>query len=129
MLECDDGSYYTGYTKNLVRRYRQHVEGKANVKYTRTHKPVRIAQCWRLFDTIGMALKVENFIKRRPRPAKDRFVEQPEKLRPVVSDVFERALSIFTVDPRVVQDRSLAIDLDELKSGSDPFSGLPPADL
>ncbi|SVD82836.1 uncharacterized protein METZ01_LOCUS435690, partial [marine metagenome] len=59
MLECENGSFYTGYTKNLAIRYYQHKSGKQSARYTRCFKPVKIAQCWRLFDTIGIALKVE----------------------------------------------------------------------
>ncbi len=70
MLECDNGRFYTGYTKNLAIRYYQHKEGKQSARYTQSFKPVRIAQCWRLFDEVGTALKVERFIKNvieRPR--------------------------------------------------------------
>jgi putative endonuclease len=129
MLECDDASYYTGYTKNMVRRYRQHVEGKAGVKYTRTHKPVRIAQCWRLFGTVGTALKVELYIKRRPRSVKDRFVSNPAELKPGASRAIEQDLNIFTVDPEMVEREALAIEMEDLKNGADPFAGAPPADL
>lgn len=110
ILECDDGSYYTGYTKNLVRRYRQHVEGKASVKYTRMHRPIRIAQCWRLFDTVGTALKVESYIKKKSRAVKDHLVENPAELRPAVSKALDQELSLFAADPRVVQDESLAVE-------------------
>lgn len=129
MLECENGSYYTGYTKNLVRRYRQHVEGTANVKYTRTNKPVRIAQCWRLFDSVGTALKVEFYIKKRPRATKDRFVNDPAGLKPVVSKVFDRDLSLFTINPSLVEKEALAVAAADLKTCADPFSGAPRADL
>ena len=129
MLECDDASYYTGYTKNLVRRYRQHVEGKAGVKYTRTHKPVRIAQCWRLFGSVGTALKVEHYIKRKPRVIKDRFVANPAELKAGARKAIEQDLDIFTVDPQLVERKALAIEAEDLKNGADPFSDAPPADM
>jgi putative endonuclease len=81
MLECDNGSYYTGYTRNIARRFRQHVDGKAGVRYTRSHPPVRIAQCWRLFGSVGTALKIESLIKQKPRPVKDRLVANPSRGR------------------------------------------------
>lgn len=128
MLECDDASYYTGYTKNLVRRYRQHVDGKAGVKYTRMHKPVRIAQCWRLFGPVGTALRVEQYVKKKPRSVKDRFVAFPAELKLVASRAFEQDLEIYTVDPGLVERTALAIGVDDLKAGTDPFSHLPPGD-
>jgi len=39
ILECRDGSFYTGVTTDVNRRLRQHQEGTAS-RYTRTHRPV-----------------------------------------------------------------------------------------
>jgi putative endonuclease len=129
ILECDDGSYYTGYTSNMARRYRQHVDGSAGVRYTRSHQPVRIAQCWRLFDTVGTALKVESLIKKRPRRAKQALVAHPEALGPLASRAVSRELRIFTADPEAVEVESLAMTREDVRNGRDPFAGLPPADL
>ena len=129
MLECDDASYYTGYTKNLARRYRLHVDGKAGVKYTRMHKPVRIAQCWRLFGPVGTALKVEYYLKKKTRAAKDRFVEFPAELKSFVSRAIERDVEIYTVDPGLVEREALALGTNDLRNGADPFSHAPPADI
>jgi len=82
MLECENGSYYTGYTKNLAMRYQQHLNGK--VKYTHSFRPVRIAQCWQLFDEVGMALKIERFIKKQDRRVKELLVHSPEELARIV---------------------------------------------
>jgi putative endonuclease len=41
MLECADGSYYTGWTTDPARRERQHNRG-VGARYTRTHCPVRL---------------------------------------------------------------------------------------
>jgi putative endonuclease len=41
MLECADGSYYTGWTTDPARRERQHNRG-AGARYTRTRSPVRL---------------------------------------------------------------------------------------
>lgn len=81
ILECDNGNYYTGYTKDLTKRYEQHLAGKANSKYTRSFKPKRIAQSWQLFDTIGTALKIERFIKRQNRLTKELLIHSPEILK------------------------------------------------
>ena len=129
MLECDNGSYYTGYTNNLARRFRLHFEGKANVRYTRSHPPVRIAQCWRLFDTVGTALKVEVLIKKKPRAIKDLLVEDPSQLVSLASKTLDRKLRLFTADPSAVQNESLALSNEQLKNGHDPFAGLAPEDM
>lgn len=41
ILECNDGSFYTGVTNDLERRLKQHNEGLA-ARYTRSRRPVRI---------------------------------------------------------------------------------------
>ena len=125
MLECKNGCYYTGYTTNLARRFRQHFEGKANVRYTRSHPPKRIAQCWRLFDTIGTALKVEVLIKRKPRKTKDRLVKDPSSLAAFTTRAFERNLRLYTTNPVEVQHQSMDMTPEQFKSGHDPFADLP----
>jgi len=41
LLECRDGSLYTGITTDVARRYAQHVAGKG-ARYTRSRPPVRL---------------------------------------------------------------------------------------
>ena len=42
ILECADGSYYTGSTWNLTQRLLQHESGEG-ANYTRKHGPIRLA--------------------------------------------------------------------------------------
>jgi putative endonuclease len=128
ILECDDGSYYTGYTNNLARRYRLHVEGKAGVRYTRSHRPVRIAQCWRLFGTVGTALKVESLVKKRPRAAKTRLVTHPGELKSLASEKLNGRVRIVTADAGAVESKAMAMSQEDLRNGYDPFAGAPPVD-
>lgn len=41
VLECEDGYYYIGTTKNVTSRYHQHRKGEG-AKFTKKHKPIRI---------------------------------------------------------------------------------------
>ncbi len=41
ILECRDGSFYTGVTNNLERRQHQHNDGTAS-RYTRSRRPVTL---------------------------------------------------------------------------------------
>ena len=41
LLECRDGSLYTGITVDVPRRYAQHVAG-TGARYTRSHPPSRL---------------------------------------------------------------------------------------
>jgi putative endonuclease len=41
ILSCADGTFYTGWTTDPVRREKQHNQGVGS-KYTRTHRPVAL---------------------------------------------------------------------------------------
>jgi putative endonuclease len=41
MVECADGSFYTGWTTEPTRRVKQHNAGRG-ARYTRLHRPVRL---------------------------------------------------------------------------------------
>ncbi|UCH83262.1 MAG: GIY-YIG nuclease family protein [Candidatus Latescibacterota bacterium] len=128
MLECENGSYYTGYTTNLVRRFRQHLEGSANVRYTRSHRPFRIAQCWRIYEPVGCALKVERLIKTGGRKAKDKLVHEPSRLKTMAAAKLGSDIRVFTFEPADVERASRDLALDELRDTPDPFASIPPGD-
>jgi putative endonuclease len=62
ILLCSDGSFYTGYTKNIDERTRLHANGKC-AQYTKTHKPKRVVHI-ELFATRAEAMKREREIKK-----------------------------------------------------------------
>ena len=69
ILECADGSYYTGITNDLARRLDRHRLGRAS-KYTRCRLPVRLAWAGGAWPTRGPALKLEARIKAMSRREK-----------------------------------------------------------
>lgn len=62
IILCTDGSFYTGYTKNIDKRLRMHENGNG-ARYTRMHKPQRIAYL-ELFELRAQAMKREKQIKK-----------------------------------------------------------------
>jgi putative endonuclease len=48
ILECSDGSYYTGITNNLTRRLEQHQSGKNPDSYTFARRPVEMVFLYRI---------------------------------------------------------------------------------
>jgi putative endonuclease len=68
ILLCADGSFYTGYTKNIDARTRLHASGKG-ARYTKMHKPEKIAYV-ELFDSRAKAMKREREIKKMTRQQK-----------------------------------------------------------
>ena len=77
MIECEDGSLYTGWTNNLEKRFAMHVAGKG-AKYTRSHKPVRIVYD-EISDTPQQAQRREYQIKRLSHAQKLLLIELSDK--------------------------------------------------
>jgi len=61
MLLCDDGSYYTGYTSNVLSRFERHKKGHG-ARYTRMRQPRKIVYLQQ-FTTRQAAMKRERQIK------------------------------------------------------------------
>ncbi|MGD1055255.1 MAG: GIY-YIG nuclease family protein [Nitrososphaerales archaeon] len=68
MLECSDGTLYTGYTTDVDRRLHQHNSGKG-ARYTRSRTPVKLAFKER-FRSRADALRREIQIKSMNRSSK-----------------------------------------------------------
>lgn len=80
ILHCINGAYYTGYTSDLIRRFQEHCEGTGKCKFTRSFKPLEIAQFWQILGDKGQAMQIERFIKRLTREAKIKLISQPEAI-------------------------------------------------
>lgn len=68
LLECVDGSLYTGIAVDVAARLVAHQSGKG-ARYTRSHKPLRLLASVPV-DTRSAALKAELAIKRLPKDKK-----------------------------------------------------------
>ncbi len=79
ILLCENNTYYTGYTADLSKRYQLHLAGKAS-KYTRSFKPVKIAQSWEILTGKKSALQLEYYIKKLSRKQKEYLINQPDQL-------------------------------------------------
>jgi len=73
MLECRDGSLYTGITDDFEKRFKAHQEGKG-AKYTRGRGPLRL-RYQEVCQTHGDALRREYAIKQLPRTDKLKLCE------------------------------------------------------
>lgn len=71
LLECADGSIYTGIAIDVAARYAQHAEGKG-ARYTRAHPPRRLLLAIEYPDR-SSALKAEYTIKQWPARRKRAF--------------------------------------------------------
>lgn len=74
LLRCADGTLYTGYTDDPVRRTKIHNAGKG-AKYTRTRLPVELVYQEACADK-SAALRREYEIKQLTRVQKLKLIEQ-----------------------------------------------------
>jgi putative endonuclease len=71
IVECFDGTLYTGATNNLKKRIDKHNKG-TGAKYTKTRRPVKLIRQF-LCDNKSCALKLEYKIKQLSREEKLKF--------------------------------------------------------
>jgi putative endonuclease len=74
ILECSDGSLYTGITNDLSRRLKEHKDG-VGAKYTKSHPVVRCVYS-ESCDSRSSALRREAAIKALPRATKLALIEK-----------------------------------------------------
>jgi putative endonuclease len=74
ILECSDGTFYTGWSTEPERRERQHNAGRG-ARYTRDRRPVRLVYVEELPDKPS-ALRRELKIKTFPREKKKKLIEE-----------------------------------------------------
>ncbi|MCS4488298.1 GIY-YIG nuclease family protein [Streptococcus sciuri] len=74
VLECSDGTLYTGYTTNLDKRIATHNSGKG-AKYTRTRRPVRLLY-HEAFPDKKSAMRAESLFKQKKRQDKLTYIKK-----------------------------------------------------
>jgi putative endonuclease len=74
ILECADGTYYTGWTIDPDRRLRQHNAG-TGARYTRTRRPVKLVYLEEQPNR-SVAMKRERTIKSLKRDQKQKLIEK-----------------------------------------------------
>ena len=79
MLECADGSLYTGWTKELEERIAQHNSGKGS-KYVRSRLPARLVYAENLASK-SEAMRRECTLKRLTRAEKMALIAAQETMQ------------------------------------------------
>jgi len=78
LLECEDGTLYTGVALDVEKRFVQHLLG-LGAAYTRSHPPRRVLAC-RCYPSKGLALSAEYALKQIRREQKLQFFNSHEQL-------------------------------------------------
>ena len=79
VLECADGSLYTGYTTNVDKRIQTHNAGKG-AKYTRNRLPVSLLY-QEAFASKPEAMSAEALFKKRSRQSKLNYIAQHNSIQ------------------------------------------------
>jgi putative endonuclease len=74
LLECADGTYYCGWTKDVERRVLTHNRGQG-ARYTRARRPVRLVYVEEL-ENQSEAMRREHRLKQKSHEAKTRLIHQ-----------------------------------------------------
>ena len=72
ILQCSNGQYYTGSTKDLERRLRQHNEGRG-ANFSKKHAPCKLVY-YEVFDRIDFAFNREKQIQGWSRKKKEALI-------------------------------------------------------
>ena len=73
ILQCSDGTYYTGVTNNLNRRLSEHKNGEAS-EYTKQRLPVKLMRSF-VFNDIREAIAFEKQVKGWSRKKKEALIQ------------------------------------------------------
>lgn len=87
MLRCKDNSIYTGITKDLTRRMKEHFEKTDKcAKYTRYHEASKLELAWQT-ETKALASKLKYHIKKDlNKKQKEELIRKPENIEKFLSD-------------------------------------------
>lgn len=78
MVQCSDGSLYTGWTNRIEKRIEDHNNGKG-AKYTKSRRPVELKYLEES-DTKQEAMKKEAEYKKLKRPQKEALIASEHNL-------------------------------------------------
>lgn len=77
IVECNDGSYYTGWSTDVEKRVKHHNEGRG-AKYTKSRLPVRVVYVEE-HKTKQEAMQREYAIKQLSRRQKEELIQEYKK--------------------------------------------------
>ena len=75
IVECSDGSLYTGITTDVSRRISEHNTSKKGAKYTRTRRPVKLVAVVTICEDRASASRKEYNIKKLKRSQKIKLIK------------------------------------------------------
>ena len=94
IVECADGTFYTGWSTDPVRRTKDHNQSDAGAKYTRPRRPVELVY-YEKFESKKEAMRREYEIKQLTRSEKMELISSDKnELTKCEGDVTIHGLSV-----------------------------------
>ncbi|PSL42237.1 putative endonuclease [Salsuginibacillus halophilus] len=87
IVECRDGSYYTGYTTNPSRRLAVHESGRG-AKYTRARRPLKLVYT-KAYRTKQEAMQAEYMLKQKTKRQKAQLIAESEGVYGTGSELYK----------------------------------------
>lgn len=78
ILQCNDGSFYVGSTKDLTKRIEEHKNGES-AEYTKAHAPIKLVY-YETFDRIDLAFAREQQLKKWSKAKKIALIKKDIEL-------------------------------------------------
>ncbi len=79
VVQCADGTLYTGITTDVKRRVKEHNTGRG-ARYTSIRRPVTLRGAWRC-SSRKIAMQAETALKRKRRDDKLRLIQAAGEFR------------------------------------------------
>ncbi|MCX6004014.1 MAG: GIY-YIG nuclease family protein [Chloroflexi bacterium] len=87
LLRCHDGSFYTGISTDVARRFAQHQgEGSAGSKYLKGRGPLTLVFEKKLGSN-SLALKVERRVKKLSNARKEELIRANTRIDEIIKQV------------------------------------------
>ena len=87
ILECNDGSYYTGSTNDLERRLSEHQAGKG-ANHTKKRLPIKLVYCEE-YNHVAVAFRREKQIQGWSRVKKEALINGDTNQLPSLSIAYK----------------------------------------
>lgn len=90
ILRCADGTYYTGVTNNLDRRFAEHQSGLHKDSYTYSRRPVEL-KWFAQFNNVHTAIAKEKQIKKWSQAKKEALINDDwDSVQRLAKKIFKR---------------------------------------
>lgn len=86
LVECCDGSLYTGIATNVERRFQEHEASIRGAKYLRGRGPLKLVFQQEVGDR-SLASRIESRIKKMPRAEKSDLGKLPELILAMTAEL------------------------------------------